>query len=182
MIAHQEREAALPGADEHPADSIPTRPTAAQRAQQRAAAAAQAELDAAASALSPTPEPEGTAPDMTVDVDNPGVEQHTAQEESTPSPKKKTRSAGRSKAEVAQAPSLSRLEAKQLKKSVSDAAYATAAAARKAQDRLDELVETIERAVADGLPAIVIEAEVLAACAAADVELPLDDLRRVIRP
>ena len=180
MIAHQEREAALPGADEHPADTIPERPTAAQRAQQRAAAA-QAELDAAASTPSPSAEPEGTAPDMTVDVENPGVE-HTAQEKSAPSPKKKTRSAGRTKAEVAQAPSLSRLEAKQLKKSVSDAAYATAAAARKAQDRLDELVETIERAVADGLPAIVIEAEVLAACAAADVELPLDDLRRVIRP
>ncbi|WP_433635564.1 hypothetical protein [Nocardia sp. CA-120079] len=93
-----------------------------------------------------------------------------------------SKSAARSpKPRAAQAPQLSPLEAKQAKKSVSDAAYAAASATRKATDRLNELAETIERCVADGLSPIVIEAELLAAASRADVELPLDDLRALLR-
>ncbi|MBF6388121.1 hypothetical protein IU444_28755 [Nocardia farcinica] len=182
MSTQPERESALTGAGGHPADSLPARPTAAQRAQQRAAAE-----QAAARPLTSVPDPEpeteaGAELGEAVDAEENAAEP-AAQEKPAPAPKKKTRSAGRAKSGAAQAPpSLSRLEAKQLKKSVSDAAYASAAATRKAQERMDELVETIERAVADGLPPVVIEAELMAACAAAEVELPLDDLRSILRP
>ena len=192
MSTRPPRQSAVSG---HPADSIPPRPGTPE--------AEEAQVAVTIAAV-PDPEPDEVEVDIEDDATTDDEEEaaeatHDYEYEvsnergthtvvaSLPGKTPRKAAGGKvaaksSKGVAPQRPELTELQTKQLKKSISDAAYAAAAAVARANQRLEELSQTVQDGARQGMPMFMIQSEIFAAATRSKVELPMEQLEQLMMP